>query len=93
MGEIKSSKGGKSQNQEQMIGLWQNGQKVMLRLVVDPIEIVPWVLALDKEKKVLRLHSMKPQPLSDDDISNHLHQFAKNIVSFNSHSICVICSV
>lgn len=41
VGEIKLSKGGKSQNQEQMVGLWQNDQKVMLGLVVDPTQILP----------------------------------------------------
>ena len=40
VGEIKSSKGGKSQNQEQMVGLWQNNQKVILGLVVDPTHIL-----------------------------------------------------
>lgn len=50
-----------------MVGLWQNGQKVMLGLVVDPTQILPQVLALD-EKKVLRLRNMTPLPLSDGDM-------------------------
>lgn len=85
VGEIKSNKGEKSQNQEQMVGLWQNGQKVMLGLLVDSTQILPPVLALD-ENEILRLHNVTPLPPSDDDISNSLHHLAKIIVYFNSLS-------
>ena len=47
VGEIKSeTTGGNRQNVEQMVGLWQSGQKMMLGLVVNPKEILPHVLAL-----------------------------------------------
>ena len=69
-----------------MVGLWQNGQKVMLGLVVNPKEILPHVLAfsvMDRWKR-LYLNRMKPLPLSHDNIADSLHHLARIIVYFNS---------
>ncbi len=85
VGEIKTEeRGGETQNLEQMVGLFQKDQKVMLGLVVNPTYITPQILVRGQEK--ITCYYLRTLPLDDDDVTlrDSLKQLAEMIVYFNS---------
>lgn len=82
VGEIKSQgTGGIYQNLEQMVGLLQKDQMVMLGLVVYPTKILPQMLVCCK--KNITCYPLPSLPLKNCNLGRSLQQLAEMIVFFN----------
>ena len=83
MGEIKGvATGGAVSEFRADVGLLQKGQKAMLGLVVNMIQISRQILVVDREQ--IFQYALPPLQLDDDNLGYSLTQVAEMIVYINS---------
>ena len=83
MFEVKTDKGGVSQNKEQMAGLFRDGQSTILGIVVEPAGFHINLFVADPQERIIRHHILRDIPL-EKDVEEGLTKLAELIIYFNN---------
>ena len=81
--EMKTEKGGVSQNKEQMEGLLRDGQSTILGIVVEPGGFHLNLFVSHPQQKILRHYILRDIPLKKD-VGQGLTKLAQLIIYFNN---------